>query len=74
MGHPIDRIVVRFIPGCAGALAIVLHLLGYSFVRSLTIAMLFVVAAMPILIVLNPGPRAKPFVERMKNRLLKPWI
>jgi uncharacterized membrane protein len=68
MGHRINVSIQRLsLPGCVVA-ALVLQHRGFGFGRILVILFPIFGALMLVSIFLNPGPRAKGFVEGLKSR------
>jgi hypothetical protein len=69
MGHRMNEwIQWLLVPGFAISTILLMHL-GFSVWRTLTIVLPLFVILMFVMVVVDPGPRAKGFVEGLKNRL-----
>jgi len=68
MGHTINKWIQRLLaPGLAVVTMVLLHL-GFSIWRALAILLPIFGVLMLAMIALDPGPRAKPFVNGQKSR------
>ena len=52
-------------------LCAVLYIAGFELLRSIAVVLLLIVLLLLGLIWLAPDPKAKPFVERLKGRILR---
>jgi hypothetical protein len=69
MRHRINERVQKLLaPGFAIAAAILAHF-GFSILRIVAIILPIFVVVMLFLIAVDPGPRAKGFVDGLRNRL-----
>ncbi len=69
MGHRINVWVQRLmVPGAVITTLALLHF-GFGIPKVLAIILPIFVGLMLVLIAVDPGPRAKEFVERLRNRL-----
>ena len=68
VGHDINKWIQRLlVPGFAVAPMVLLHL-GFRIWRVLAILSPIFAALMLTMIVLDPGPRAKPLIDGLKSR------
>lgn len=69
MGHRISEWVHRLLVPCAVIATLALRHFGFDVLKIVAIILpLFMVVTL-LLIAVDPGPRAKGFVEGLKNRL-----
>jgi hypothetical protein len=68
MGHRINVWIQRLLTPVFVIAALILLRFGFSGVNALAILLPIFCALMLLLIVLDPGPRAKAFLESLRNR------
>jgi hypothetical protein len=69
MGHRINERVQKLLVPCLVIASATLAHFGVSILRTVTIIAPIFIVAMLFLIAVDPGPRAKGFVEGLRNRL-----
>ena len=69
MGDRINVWIQRLFVPCTGIAAMALPHFGFGFLNAVAITASISVALMLVMIAVDPGPRAKGFVEGLRNRL-----
>ena len=69
MGHRVNEWIQRLIAPSGDIAAVVLLHFGFGFWRILAILLPVFSMLMFLAIIIDPGPKAKAFVEGLKNRL-----
>jgi hypothetical protein len=69
MGDRINGWIQRLFVPCTGIAAMALPHFGFGFLNAVAITASIPVALMFVMIAVDPGPRAKGFVEGLRNRL-----
>jgi uncharacterized membrane protein len=67
MGHRVNEWIQWLLIPVLVVTAIALFLLGFGFWKALVILAPILIASMAVMVLVNPGPRAKGFVEGLKT-------
>ena len=69
MGHRINIWVQKLLVPCLAIIAIALLHFGFSILKIMAMISAIFIVLMTFLIAVDPGPRAKGFVDGLRNRL-----
>ena len=69
MGHRINVWIQRLFVPCTSIAAVALRHFGFGVLRTVVITVSIAVVLMLVMIAVDPGPRAKGFVDGLRNRL-----